>query len=80
MPYRRWQHCWPKEDEELREAILVALGRIATVPAADALRGFANQAPATLKDVVVDARLQAAESLCRQMENIRRPLDCASRY
>ena len=57
-----------KEDDELREVVLVALGRIGTVPAADALRDFASQAPKSLKNVVVDARLQAAESLCRRGE------------
>ena len=57
-----------EEDEELREVAVVALGRIGTIPAADALRNFAGKAPAGLKNVVVDAELRAAELLCRRGE------------
>ncbi|NQT16408.1 MAG: HEAT repeat domain-containing protein, partial [Planctomycetes bacterium] len=62
-----------EEDEELREVAVVALGRIGTIPAADALRDFADNnlgegAPEGLRDVVVDAKLHAAESLCREGE------------
>ena len=57
-----------EEDEELREVALVALGRIGTIPAADALRSFAEKAPQGLRNAVVDAELHAAELLCRQGE------------
>ena len=62
-----------EEDEELREVAVVALGRIGTIPAADALRDFADNrlgegAPEGLRNVVVDAELHAAQSLCRQGE------------
>ncbi|MEE8451816.1 MAG: HEAT repeat domain-containing protein, partial [Thermoguttaceae bacterium] len=57
-----------QEDEELREVAVVALGRIGTIPAADALRDFADKAPAGLRNVLVDAKLHAARSLCRQGE------------
>lgn len=58
-----------EEDEALREAAAVALGRIGTVPAANALRDFARKASDELRNVVVDAELQAAKSLCRRGEN-----------
>jgi HEAT repeat protein len=57
-----------EEDRELRQAAVVALGRIGTIPAADALKAFAEKAPEALEDAVVDAELDAAESLCRQGE------------
>ena len=44
------------------------MGRIGTIPTADALRDFADKAPEGLRDVVVDAELHAAESLCRRGE------------
>ena len=56
------------ENEELREAAVVALGRIGTVPAANALRSFADSAPKWLRHVVADAELHTAELLCRQGE------------
>ncbi len=56
------------EDKELCEVAAVALGRIGTISAADALRAFADKAPEGLRNVVVDAELHAAESLCRQGE------------
>ncbi len=52
-----------EEDRALREACLVALGRIGTAPAADALQAFAQRSGA--KPETVDALLDAAESLCR---------------
>ncbi len=58
-----------EEDEELCEVAAVALGRIGTVPAADALRAFAPHAPVGLRNVVVDAELHAAELLCRRGEH-----------
>ena len=57
-----------EEDEELREVAVVALGRIGTIPAADALRNFADKAPEGLRNAVVDAELHAAELLCRRGE------------
>ena len=53
------------KDEELRRVVVVALGRIGTVPAANALSDFAGKAPKGLRNVVIDAHLHAAESLCR---------------
>lgn len=55
-----------EDDNELREAAVIALGRIGTIRAADALTKFAGEAPKALRDVVVDAELHAAKSLCRQ--------------
>ena len=52
-----------EDNRELREACLVALGRIGTVRAADALQAFAKRSGA--KPETVDALLDAAESLCR---------------
>jgi HEAT repeat protein len=54
------------ENAELREVALVALGRIGTVPAAEALREFAGRAPEALRGALVDAELDAAESLCQR--------------
>ena len=54
------------ENAELREVALVALGRIGTVPAAAALQEFAGRAPEALRAVLVDAELDAADSLCQQ--------------
>lgn len=52
-----------ENNRELREACLVALGRIGTVRAADALQAFAKRSGA--EPETVDALLDAAESLCR---------------
>ncbi len=57
-----------QENQELREVTLVALGRIGNVSATEALKHFALQAPAPLRSVVIDAELDAAESLCQQKE------------
>jgi HEAT repeat protein len=57
-----------EEDEQLREAAVVALGRIGTVPAADALKEFAGKASPALRETLIDAELSAAELLCRQGE------------
>ncbi len=56
------------EDPEIREVAVVALGRIGTAPAAQALTAFSAQAPDALRSVVVDARLEAAESLCQRRD------------
>ncbi len=58
-----------QKDDELRRVALKALGRIGTVPAAQALQAFAAKAPDTLKKTVVEAQLQAVEQLCRQGEH-----------
>jgi HEAT repeat protein len=58
-----------QENKELGEACLVALGRIGTRSAAEALRAFAPTAPETLRAAVVDAQLDAAKALCRQGEH-----------
>ena len=52
------------EDDEMREVCLIALGRIGNVAAAEAVQGFAGKAPESLGRVVVDAQLDAVESLC----------------
>lgn len=57
-----------EENEELREVCLIALGRIGNVPAAEALQAFAGKAPESLQEVLVDAQLDAVESLCQQGE------------
>ena len=54
-----------EENAELREACLVALGRIGDPAAATAIEAFAGKAPEPLLEAVVDARLDAVESLCR---------------
>lgn len=56
------------ENAELCEVAVVALGRTGTVPAAEALLEFAGRAPETLRAAVVDAELDAAESLCQQQQ------------
>jgi len=53
---------------ELRAVAVVALGRIGTVPAAEALLEFAGSAPESLRTAMIDAQLDAAESLCRQQQ------------
>ncbi len=53
---------------DLCEVAVVALGRIGTAPAAEALLEFAPRAPEALRSAVIDAELDAAESLCRQQQ------------
>jgi HEAT repeat protein len=65
-------------DNELREACLIALGRIAGLPAAEAIQTFAGEAPESLHPVVVDAQLDAAASLCRQGEQKKAAEICES--
>ena len=55
-----------KGNNELREVILVALGRIGTAAAAEALESLAAGASDGLQNVLIDAQLDAAESLSRQ--------------
>ncbi len=55
-----------EKDPELLEPTVVALGRIGTPAASDALQKFAARAPESLHDAVVDAELDAAESLCKR--------------
>ena len=57
------------EDAELHEVCLIALGRIGNVPAGEAIQAFAKKAPESLRRVVVDAQLDAVESLCQQGEH-----------
>ncbi len=57
-----------EKSPELLAAAVIALGRIGTVGATEALSSFAGKAPETLKSTVVNAQLQAAEILCRQRE------------
>jgi HEAT repeat protein len=52
--------------DKICEAALVALGRIGSVAAAEALRDYAGKAPQSLRDEVADALLAAAESLRKQ--------------
>ncbi|MHB8899946.1 MAG: HEAT repeat domain-containing protein, partial [Thermoguttaceae bacterium] len=58
-----------QDDAELRQACLVALGRIGTVPAAQALEAFAATCPPALRTALVDARLGAVELLCGRGEH-----------
>lgn len=55
-----------EEDAALGEVCLIALGRIGTAPAAEAIRTFAAKAPESLRETALDAQLDAVESLCRQ--------------
>ena len=65
-PPGRLRRLLGEEDPTLREAAVVALGRIGTAEAAAALATFAPKAPEALRHAVVAAELQAAERLCRQ--------------
>ncbi len=67
-----------EEDKQLREVCLVALGRIGNVPAAEAIQAFAGKVPGDLQDVVVDAQLDAVESLCEQGEDKAAAAICES--
>ena len=67
-----------QQDDELRRAALETLGRIGTVPAADALQAFSAQAPAALKLAVVHAQIQAVHQLCRQGQHAAALKICAS--
>ncbi len=55
-----------QDDAAMQEVCLIALGRIGNVAAAEALLGFAAKSPKALPTVVVDAELDAAQSLCTQ--------------
>jgi HEAT repeat protein len=66
------------EDAELREVAVIALGRIGTVQAGEALQAFAGKAPETLQDTIIDAQLDATESLCRQGEHETAAAICES--
>ena len=57
-----------QDDAALQEVCLIALGRIGNAAAAEALQGFAAKSPKALPTVVVDAQLDAADSLCKQGE------------
>lgn len=67
-----------QEDEGLRKATLVALGRIGTGAAADVLQAFAAKAPEPLRVTLVDAQLGAAEALCRRGEHAAAATVCQS--
>ncbi len=67
-----------EENEELQEVCLVALGRIGNPPATAALQAFAGKAPRSLREVVVDAQLDAVESLCKQGEHKKAAEVCES--
>lgn len=67
-----------QDNAALREVCLVALGRIGNVPASEALQAFAPKAPESLRNVVVDAQLDAAESLCEQGEHQAAAAICES--
>jgi HEAT repeat protein len=56
----------------------VALGRIGNVPAAEAIQAFAGKAPADLRNTVVDAQLDAVESLCEQGQHEAAAAICES--
>ncbi len=58
-----------QDDTQLREVCLVALGRIGTAAAAEALQAFAGKTPPALQTTLVDAQLDAAESLCQRGEH-----------
>ncbi len=58
-----------KDDFQLREVCLVALGRIGTAAAAEALQAFAGKTPPALQATLVDAQLDATESLCQRGEH-----------
>ncbi|MBN1854979.1 MAG: HEAT repeat domain-containing protein [Pirellulales bacterium] len=53
-------------DNTLAEVAVTALGRIGTLPAAEALRSYAGAAPPEFDHVVADAICNAAELLCRR--------------
>ena len=57
-----------EENAELQEVCVIALGRIGNVPSAEALQAFAGKAPESLQEALVDAQLDAVESLCQQGE------------
>ena len=67
-----------EENETLCEVCLIALGRIGNVPAADALQAFAGKVPESLREVIVDAQLDAVESLCQQGEHEKAAEICES--
>jgi HEAT repeat protein len=56
-------------DPALARAAIVALGRIGTAAAAEALQAVAPQAPASLQPALIDAQLAAAATLCRDGEH-----------
>lgn len=67
-----------QEDDGLRKATLVALGRIGSGAAADVLQAFAAKAPEPLRLTLVDAQLEAAETLCRRGEHAAAATVCQS--
>ena len=67
-----------QDNAAIREVCLVALGRIGTVPAAETLQAFAGKAPEALRNVIVDAQLDAAEALCEQGEHQAAAAICES--
>lgn len=67
-----------QEDDELRKATLVALGRIGTGAAADLLQAFSAKAPEPLRVTLIDAQLEAAETLCRRGEHAAAATICQS--
>ncbi|MCL4191342.1 MAG: HEAT repeat domain-containing protein, partial [Thermoguttaceae bacterium] len=67
-----------QEDDGLRKATLVALGRMGSGAAADVLQAFAAKAPEPLRLTLVDAQLEAAETLCRRGEHAAAATVCQS--
>ncbi|MHB0957690.1 MAG: HEAT repeat domain-containing protein [Pirellulaceae bacterium] len=66
------------DNAELREAAMIALGRIGSVAAATALQEFASQAAENECTSLVDAQLAAVEALCRQGEHAAAVTICES--
>ena len=66
------------ENDALREVCLIALGRIGNAPAAEAIQAFAAKTPESLQQTLLDAQLDAVESLCLQGDHKRAAEICNS--